>query len=466
MSSSKDGGERRLSLTFWLLTAFLAIVFMTGGSSRGDVSSLVILYPAAIIACGAALVTLRLEHIRSNRFIIVMAALILLLAILHVSPVPPSIWQGLPGRAVISTIDRLAENDASWRPLTMSPMASLDTLYALSIPLAVLLFGIQMSREECFKLVYVTLAFGVASGLLGLLQALGDPQSSLYFYRITNSGSAVGLFANRNHQATLLATLFPMLAFYASWGTRSDDQAKLRRIIALAAGAVLIPLVLVTGSRSGIITSVIGLIAAVVLYSPPRTADRPRRKILGFNPLYAAAGAGVLFLGMTTILMSRAVAFERLWQGDAGSDVRWTLWQSIVDAAANFMPWGTGNGSFAPLFQLIEANDALGPSYLNRAHNDYIELLLTSGIPGLALLVVAIGAIAIASYRAFTSKKRSPATGLARVGAVTLAILGLASIADYPVRTPIGAAIAVLAVIWLATGIKPQKPLEVDRQLG
>jgi O-antigen ligase len=466
MFRSRDGGERRLGLPFWLLTIFLAIIFLTGGSSRSDVSSLLILYPAAFIACAAALMTLRLDHVRSNIFIMVMAMLVVTLAVLHVIPLPPSIWQNLPGRAIITDVDRLARIDGAWRPLTLSPMASRDTLYGLAIPLAVLLFGIQMRRDECFKLVHVALALGLASGFLGLLQALGDPQSALYFYRITNNDAAVGLFANRNHQATMLAALFAMLAFYASWGTRSDGQGKLKRIIALAAGAVLVPLILVTGSRSGIVTGTIGLIAGVMLYSPAQPSDRPRRKTAGFNPLYAATGAAILFLGLITILMARAVAFERLWERGPEDDLRWRLWQQVADAAAQYLPWGTGNGSFVPVYQILEADRALGPNYVNRVHNDFIELFLTSGVPGLMLLGVAIMAAAVASYRAFASKKRSAATALARVGAVTLAILAMASLTDYPLRTPIGAALFMLAILWLGSGLKAEKPLAVDQRLG
>jgi hypothetical protein len=41
----------RESWQFWALTAFLFLTFLTGGGSRDDIQSLVILRPAAVIFC-------------------------------------------------------------------------------------------------------------------------------------------------------------------------------------------------------------------------------------------------------------------------------------------------------------------------------------------------------------------------------------------------------------------------------
>src|SRR3546814_18783044 len=66
------------------------------------------------------------------------------------------------------------------------------------------------------------------SGGLGLAQVIGPRDGPLYLYEITNNGSAVGLFANRNHQAALLACLFPMLAVYASIDHPSAERMRLK----------------------------------------------------------------------------------------------------------------------------------------------------------------------------------------------------------------------------------------------
>jgi O-antigen ligase len=95
---------------------------------------------------------------------------------------------------------------------------------------------------------------------------------------------------------------------------------------------------------------------------------------------------------------------------------------------------------------LIEPNDLLEASFLNHAHNDLLEVVLTAGLPGILIVLFAFFGL----LRAMIGIWRKPAGATMQLlGASLLLVLYLASLADYPLRTPSLSALAVLAGVWL-----------------
>ena len=179
----------RLNLPFWALTVFLAVTFLMGGGSRGDIQSLVILRPVAVVFCGLALLGLRREHVQAYRFLFAMTAAIFALVAIHLVPLPPGMWAALPGREIVLEVDKAAQLGSVWRPASLVPVATWNALYSLFVPLAVLLFGVQLTRDQRFNLIYVIIGFGLLTGLWGLLQAIGSPTGPLYLYEVTMPGA-------------------------------------------------------------------------------------------------------------------------------------------------------------------------------------------------------------------------------------------------------------------------------------
>jgi O-antigen ligase len=439
------------AVPFWALVAFLVLVFLTGGGSRPDILSLIVLRPAAIIFCGIGLWSLKWEHVHAYRFLFGMAVAIFALVGSHLIPLPPSIWGALPGRGIITEIDKVAQLGPVWRPLSMVPSSTWNAFYSLFVPLAVLLLGAQLNLGERIKLLPWLLALGLFSGLWGILQVVGAPDGPFYLYSVTNYGSAVGLFSNRNHQAMLLACLFPMLAVYASTSIRSEEQASLRRWMAIGAGTVLVPLLLVTGSRAGLILGVLGLLSVVVLYQKPASLTPTKRKNRKIDLRYAVAGFGVLCLGALTIIMSRAEAFQRLFATGQGEDERFKAWVPMVQMAWKYCPFGSGIGSFVEVYQIDEPYELLGPEYYNHAHNDWIEVSLTAGLPGLFLLCLVVYAWLRSSWQSMrVSTGGGKGIAYTRLGAIIILILAMGSLGDYPLRAPSLASVFIVAALWLA----------------
>lgn len=454
-ATSRPSANRQ-AVRFWLLVAFMAFLSLTGGGSRPDIASLVILRPVAILLCAAAAWMVTPAEVRQHRFVLGMMAAIIGLTAIHLVPLPPALWQLLPGREIVAQIDRSAGLGQPWRPISLAPPDTRNALFSLSVPLAVLLLGVGLGREKLEQLLLAVIAIGCLSGLFGLLQLLGPPMGPLYLYRHTNYDVATGLFANRNHQALFLAALFPMLA---AWATKRAKTPYATRdsYAAVAIGIFLLPLLLITGSRAGMLAGAIGFLSIPFLLRLDRgnTRERKGSKTKGWRwsmpsrrILLALGLVGAIGLVGLTIGLSRAAAVNRLLDIGAEDELRFKVWPVIVQAIPTYFPVGSGIGSFVPVFQIVEPDRILRPTYLNHAHSEPLEILLTAGLPGAALVLAGLAAWIIVARRAFTTPINQPGVVYARLGIIIIGLLAIGSIGDYPVRTPFLTGLFALAALW------------------
>jgi O-antigen ligase len=270
-----------------------------------------------------------------------------------------------------------------------------------------------------------------------------------YFYRVTNEGSLVGFFANRNHQALLLAMALPLLACWGAAPDRGSAFAALRGWIALCMGVAIIPLLLVTGSRGGLILGAIGAVAAIALtIRIRRERGRPllprgtRSRLLLLTPL----AAGIVAVG-ATVYLARDEAIQRL-QGGAIEETRTRYVPVIAGMVREYLPLGTGFGAFDTTFRSHEAEGGLTELYLNHAHNDVLEVVLEGGLLPVPLILVFLGWFAMRSWRLWRSPEGKDRM-VARTGGALVLMMLVGSVLDYPLRTPFMAVLFAIAAIWM-----------------
>lgn len=451
-------GAARPSGMLALAALLVACAFALGGSARPDVASLQVLRPLAAIALGIALLNVRREHIRNYRLLLSIALACIALAALHLAPLPPGVAGALAGRDLAAEIDASAGLASPWRPLSMWAPATQNALWAALVPLSLLAACIQLTPADLARLPAIVLAAGAASAVIALLQTTGDPQGALYLYDTTNFGSAVGLFANRNHQAALLACLIP-LTFAALQMRKSGRGASIsprgkvdtRTIGALAALAFLVPLILITGSRSGLVMGAVALLSLAALQpagSKPAHAHRlwnsPKAKLA----LGLAAAAALVLL---TAYLQRDLAIDRLTDGEAGEGMRSLILPAMADMIGLYQPLGAGVGTFREVYGASEPASLLREFYMNQAHNDWLDVALTGGLPGMAIAAAAIGAWIARAGQVFWAEAPDEFHALRKAGLIVLLILALGSLSDYPTRTPALACLLALAAVWAAT---------------
>lgn len=441
-------------MPFLSLAGLLIIAFLLGGGGRSDINSLVLLRPIGVIATAIGLWSLTREQVRANRFLFGMAVAIFALVMLQLIPLPPSVWHVLPGRELAVLIDRTALNEAIWRPLTLTPFATWNSFFSLFLPFSVLVLGVQIGERHHKMLLALLLVLCAVSGLLGMLQVIGSAESSLYFYEVTNSGAAVGLFANRNHQAILLSAVFPMLAVFAYTAQPEKNKLPIKTWLAIGGAAVLVPLLLVTGSRSGLLLGIVGIAAAAILLRdlprPERTkasARKPRLTMIR----YAVAAGVLLLLALATVFMSRAEAIKRLLEGDELSGPRLPMWALGWDLMLKYFPFGAGFGAITTVYEIDQPKQSLRPTYANHLHNDWLEVIVTGGFLAGFLMIVAALAWSRATIACFRVQGRSDRELLmAKLGSAITLVFVLGSFVDYPLRTPSLACVFVLAAVWLS----------------
>jgi O-antigen ligase len=438
-----------MSLPFWALALLLVLLFLCGGSSRADVEPLILLRPATVIALAYGLWRLDRLTVRAYRILYWMMAACFAAILLQLVPLPPLVWQALPGRGRILAFAQAAGSSDVWRPLTLVPWGTWNALYFMFGPAAILVLATQITVRELRSILALLIILGFCSAGLGLLQALDGSGANLYFYERTQVGSIVGVFANRNHEAMLISLLFPGLATFAV--TAEGDYGHILRVAALIGSFLLVPLLLITGSRAGLAVSVIAIAAEVIIFRISMVNDRggsPRRARL----IAAAIGFAATILVTAALWLARADAIVRILN-DPAQDLRFRFWKPVLHMAAAYFPAGSGWGSFVEAYQVDEPRDLLAITYLNHAHNDWIEVAMTGGIVGVILLGTALALWAWSIGQLFRTRGRSGRSiSLARLGACWMGIAGLMSLSDYPLRVPFLAAYFVIASVWLAAG--------------
>jgi O-antigen ligase len=141
-----------------------------------------------------------------------------------------------------------------------------------------------------------------------------------------------------------------------------------------------------------------------------------------------------------------------LLHSDPIEDKRLVVWEPIRRLVIEYMPFGTGPGAFVEPYQMREPDALLSPSYLNHAHNDWLETAMTAGLPGLFVLLFAITLFTRTAWAIW----RFPAdrtTIFARLGTVVIGLLALASVADYPLRVPALMSVVALMASFVANAL-------------
>lgn len=436
-------------MELWVLVVFLTCVFLMGGGSRSDISSLVILRPLAILVCAWAYTRLDVGTVRRWRGLLAFAAAMFALPVIHLIPLPPSLWQSLPGHELVVRIDAAIGEPHGWRPLSLSPLDTWNALFALFLPMAALLLTISLPKADHPRLLLALLLLATVSAVLGGLQALRPGATALHFYRIDNPNASDGLFANRNHQAVLLACLVPIAAIVAV--TRSAHRYHRFGYIGAVVGLTL-PLLLVTGSRAGLIT---GTLATFSLLGLIPTSSRSSRNVFQRHDTKILVSAAAVLLAGVLAVSQRTEAFQRLFASTPAEESRLSIWRPILSMIERFFPFGSGVGSFVSTYQIYEPTTILSATYRNHAHNEPLEILMTAGLPGLILLAIAVMTWGRYTWLWF---RRAPSTNevlYGRLGSVIVFLLAVASLVDYPARVPSMACLLTIAGIWMIARSDP-----------
>lgn len=369
----------------------------------------------------------------------VLIAASLLLPLLQIIPLPAVFWTGLPGRdLVVRSLELIGEGDG-WRPFSLDPLRTLLALTALITPLAVLTAGWTLPGQRLFDLGWLVAGLGIVTTFLGALQ-LGASGADMTLYGAREPGTVLlGTFANRNSTGLLLVFSLALAALLPS--PRPHPAVLLVR---LAVCALLLVAIILTKSRTALVLALIplglaGLRAMLWAWKARRGSTA--------SPLLIVLGAIAMVAAGTTALVLAAPGrvSETMARFEAKDDPRRFIWDDATYAAGHYWPLGAGMGTFDEIFQVDESLENMTLRRAGRAHNDYIELAIEAGIPGLVLAALWLVLLGWLSWRVRGSAQRWAAWSASGF----LLAIALQSITDYPLRNQTILAFAGFALLML-----------------
>jgi O-antigen ligase len=410
-----------------LVPAFLLLCLLFGGASAAgwwsnlglQLGGLLLLFYAAAVRRGTPLSA-------ASGQALWLALLLAALLLVQLVPLPPAVWTQLPGRQPVAEGFRLLGLPLPWLPLSLEPYKTIASALWL-LPAAGVLAGILLPgayRSSWFA--WCLAGVSIVSVAVGALQLAGGSESATYLYEITNVGAMTGFFANANHLATMLLATVPFLAaLYLHALDKGRSLKKSSGLLVVLAGTGAVIAVGLAGASS---IAGFGLSVPVLAASGLLIVSRTRRV-----PAWSALLLALVLAGSVAAAFS--APFDNNLTGQKAhttEDSRLHSFTTTIHAARDFLPLGSGVGTFQQIYREREDPGAVGRFYMNHAHGDYFEVALEAGLPGLLLV---LGFILWWLRRTFILWSRDEADPFARAATIAIGAMLAHSIVDYPLRT-------------------------------
>jgi O-antigen ligase len=401
--------------------AYLFACLVLGGSAQGIWVNMVLQLAGIAIIAWAAIDRSEERVAPAARQLLWLAIFALVVVALQLIPLSPEVWAHLGPRAQVAEGLRALGMRVPPEPISLTPASGLDTFLRIIPTVAIFCAMVRLKAYRPRWLAFALIAGTLAGISLGAMQVAS---SAGYLYEETSPGRGVGFFANADHMATLLVMTVPFLAAIVA-AARTSSMQRYSAVVAVAAGLGIVVVVgiALNGSLAGYGLAFPVVAASVLIVLPP--SSRLRLWVVGL--------AGLLVLGSVAAIETTSIGSNRIGEHAATSaQSRADIFATTSRAAADFMPFGSGLGSFRSIYQLYERPEQVTTEYVVHAHNDYAEIALELGLAGIVLMLAFRAWWAASVWRAWRTAEAGP---FARAAAVASAAVLVHSLADFPLRT-------------------------------
>lgn len=294
------------------------------------------------------------------------------------------------------------------------------------------------NQNRLRKILLTIIIFSSIMAFFGILQKFSGAEA-IYGLRLPNQANPFGSFVNGHHFAAFMEmTVGLTLGLLFGKATKSN-----KRIFLLLALVIMGMAILFTSSRGGLLSflAVVGFIVAANILQ--KSADKivsANEERVNFRRNFAFIGGGlaiiailfgaVLFLGGDDVLI-RGIGLNNQADASGGRFHFWSIaWQIFLD----YPIIGAGLDAYGTAFTQYDTWN--GYFRVERAHNDYLQILADAGISGFACVAAFIFLL---FKKGLKTMKESSADNFRR-GAATGALAGcfgilIHSFFDFPLRT-------------------------------
>jgi O-antigen ligase len=296
---------------------------------------------------------------------------------------------------------------------------------------------------------------GVVAGF-AMLQGLA-PNGKLYWiFRLEQGGFIYGPYVNHNHYAGLMEMLLPFpLVLAASRFTDGIRKLVVAGIAALMAGSIFL-----SGSRGGMVAFVAQMLVLGVLLVRKREGSWKQPLMLG--AFLAMVIVFLVWMGSNEVT-HRLISIHSEAREEIGGGTRISIDRDCLRMFAKrpFLGWGLGTFPIVyPGFRSFYTT-----FFVNQAHNDYLQLLVETGVAGFSIAVwfmVLVFRRAAGKLKNWTDTASGALTVAALLGCVGILVH---SFLDFNLQIPANAALFyVLCAIAAAAPLQESQRRRVIRR--
>jgi O-antigen ligase len=374
-------------LTFLMLVLLIVTPLFMNGHAYMAVPGIELIGALMLIILFWSKTSYRGNITRSQWFFVFVT---IIFSVMYLIPIPYDIWKTLPGRQLyVDVAEFISEGSATpdiRSTLSIIPVRTENSILMLIPLFAVFLVTMSLPAQRVKTLSIVFLVVAAFEGALGVIQYVNG--SEIFYFGMKAGIDGVGTYTNHAHFAALLEMALPIALglLLSSFGSSHHGNFRARgsRVMESLFSKVLIfaslsSLIIIGGifsrSRAGVSLIILGILLSTFIFA----RHIGKKRSVGVSATLGTITMGVLTsVGLIPIL-------NRFVEKDPIEDGRWDLLASIAPAIKEFLPFGSGPGTFADVFRAFQSLEQRG--FVNNAHNDYYELLFEMGIFGLILIV-------------------------------------------------------------------------------
>ena len=358
--------------------------------------------------------------------------------------------------------------------ITVNSAATAESMMRFLTYVCIFLSTFVVSRDEkqgAF-LMRAVVSAAMIYAVYGLLRTATGSDKLLWF----DQGAYRGLtasFVNPNSAATYfgMATCLSLLLLLRrtrhlinSADVERSARAGLERFIhgmggrlglELAGFVLLLTATLLTRSRAGVFATLIALAVGLVLQG--LKDYRVNGRLVAMLVILVSAAAG--FAAFQASGMGVA---ERILATELTKESRLAVFDDTLVAISDHALMGTGLGTFEDIFPLYRTETPLSYDVLDKAHNDYLEILLGLGVPAGMAIIVGILSLVYRCFRGVFVRQRNSYMPMA---AVLVGILvGFHAFFDFSLQIQaIAMTFAVILGVGVAQSVSDRSGLGLQR---
>ena len=315
----------------------------------------------------------------------------------------------------------------------------------------------SLRRSSQFDLIAKTVTlYGAVVASFAVLQGLA-PNGKLYWIWTSAQGGAIyGPYVNRNHYAGLMEMLTPFpLVLAATRFTDGNRRIFLTAIAALMAGSIFL-----SGSRGGMLAFCAEVVVLAVLLLRSRQGNWKKPLMLGVFMLLVIVF--LVWLGGNE-LTRRLASIHSEARTELSGGLRLTIDRDCLHMLLKRPLLGWGLGTFPIVYPQFRS--FYTTFFVNQAHNDYLQLLVETGLVGFAIAIwflVLVFRQAIAKLKDWPETSTGTLTVAALLGCIGILVH---SLLDFNLQIPANAALFyVLCAIVVAQPLQESQRRRVLRR--